>query len=178
MVRHGRRVYEVADRMKKEHGVPMDEWLPIDDTINPAFSDLPEKNLPHARAVFQAFAESPLAEDRVEGAGMMLWLIDHDHDFAYGLWHRLARDPAKVVRAEAVDDLRRRLDYLEAHSDASEYFVRELGVTPQEAAELIRVAGQVDRGEIPPFDLGQETLAIALGHAALPDWLRTPGNDT
>jgi hypothetical protein len=104
---------------------------------------------------------------------MVQVLTRYDHDFGYGLWHRLARDPAEAVRFAATDYLRHLLPdgHIEPESQESFDFT---SVTPQEALALIQVSEQVARHEIPPFDLGQETLAIALGHMALPDWLQ-PG---
>lgn len=126
-----------------------------------AFKKLPEDDLDHARAVFRAFTESPLVNDRRDGAVLLGigCLTPQDHELGMELMLRLVRDADRSVRHMVMDpfnDLPDEMLSPEADTPEINDYLAGLGLTRADVNELEKALMPVDQGYDPPFDLGAE----------------------
>lgn len=125
------------------------EALATDNTylLDAALDALPQHNLPHARAVYTAFAENPLIEIRCTGAMMPQHLTPFDHDYGLQLWNQLIRDVDEEVRFCAYENLRGVLDDEQsADEESAERELREYGITWRDAFGLLHSYIRAERG--------------------------------
>lgn len=69
----------------------------------------PRYNLPRARELYIAFAESPVAANRIQIGYIITCLTSYDRELGLRLWSQLLRDPDTEVREAALEELHRPL---------------------------------------------------------------------
>jgi hypothetical protein len=112
-------------------------------TLDAVIEALPQRNLDQARAVYTAFARSPINYDRVTAARFVSALTPVDHDYGMKLWFRLIRDPHPQVRWQAckeLDELFDRADFTGIDAELS-----KKGISYLDACRLLHayiLAGQ------------------------------------
>ena len=105
-------------------GTPWEHGRGLGEQMACYLGDLPANDLDRAKAVFEAFAESPLPDDRRRvGVSFVARLTQADHDAGLALWDRLIRDVDEDVRFTAYDLL------TEIISDLSSAELRRRNIT-------------------------------------------------
>lgn len=145
--------------------VAPDEWLQgvtrgtvrddIDSTVLDAVIEaLPQRNLDQARAVYTAFARSPINYDRLTAALFISALTPVDHDFGMQLWRRLIRDPHPKVRWQACDELDNIFDMVDpAEIDAA---LSNRGITYLDACWLMHAYIRAEQHPGETIELNEE----------------------
>lgn len=121
-----------------------------------ALWQLPQYNLAHARAVYAAFAESPLDCDRRQGAVIVYTMPRVDRNYGLRLWNQLMRDRSADVRLQAKEAL---YFYLKEDEYAEEG-LSCLGITWRDAYRLLDAYANAERG-FSVYELGAAVLQEA-----------------
>ncbi|MGB9050566.1 MAG: hypothetical protein WCC47_24920 [Pseudonocardiaceae bacterium] len=125
-----------------------------------------------ARAIFTAFADSPLAEDRIQLASNFIvpFTMYHDPDHGLVLWDQLMRDPDQQVRDVAEQQLtqvlgdtrhdRRRRPAVGMHAveRVNEDRLDRYGLTHDTAYQLMESYAYAENGQY-QHDLGRAALS-------------------
>lgn len=138
------------------------EYAPRIEAVNTALQQLPVSNPGHARAVYAAFVESPLEDDRISGASMIDFLVEADHEYGLVLWDQLVRDPSPRVRLEAYNRLGERGLFSDT-PEQSESSRERLGIDWYDVARLLDAYIRAEHGTA-VYELGD----IALRRATVP----------
>ena len=96
----------------------------------------PRYNLPRARELFVAFAENPVAENRVQAAYIITFLTPYDRELGVRLWSQLLRDPDPEVREQALESLHRPLADSRGDDSYRSEWITETGITWEDVASL------------------------------------------
>jgi hypothetical protein len=113
--------------------------------VDRAIRQLPQRNLPHARVVYRAFAESETPDDRQQAASFMFRMVPYDRELGFGLWHQLTRDENRRVRLQAIDPLQTFLGQALSYEEAEEGLVK-LGISWRDAYTLMESYSYTERG--------------------------------
>ena len=128
--------------------------------VEDAIMDICERDLPRGRATAIAFSESPHTIDHRVGWDNIGHIGRKDHDLAFALWYRYARDPVQEVR----DDISEYINHVfDIEGGADETFPGGFGISVAEVQFISNTLEQADLGRLPYYDLGNLALARSLG---------------
>jgi hypothetical protein len=94
------------------HHMPLDGFPAFDQLaaeLEEQLEDLPQTDLPFAREVYNTFAMSPYAIDRLHVGLLLPQLTLADHDTGFALWHQLVRDEHPTVQRDTYQPIREHL---------------------------------------------------------------------